>query len=56
MKRFFATRREAKKALEEFESTTPWKGNIHIFDLKKDFPERKKRRFFVGSELEFLNI
>ena len=45
MKKFFETAKEARKAAKE-------RGK-QVFDLGK---KRKKRRFFVGTEFEWLNL
>jgi len=55
--KFFPTYREAKKFLKECHDkgigeSRDW----NIFDLKKNFPRRKKTRYFVGSYIEWLNI
>ena len=49
MKKYYQTLREAKKALKQ----NPYGYDLRIWDLGK---HRKKRRFFVGTKLEWLNF
>ena len=61
MKRYYATRKEANKALaclkdKANKKFTGCPDGIFIYDLKKTFPNRIKTRFFVGDYFEYLNI
>lgn len=47
--KYYQTLREAKKALKQ----NPYGYDLRIWDLGK---HRKKRRFFVGTKLEWLNF
>ena len=50
MKRYFGTLREAKKAMK---IKDPNGIHIRVWDMGK---HRKKRRFFVGTHIEWLNF
>ncbi len=56
-KKFFATRKEANKYLKDLRKEHRYGADMwHVYDLKKNFPNRKKTRYFVGCYIDWLNI
>lgn len=55
-KRFHETKRQASSMLSQLKKDDPFKANgMTIWNISKTFPNRK-RKFFIGTELEWLNI
>jgi len=52
MKRYYSTLREARKGLVEYQKTEPYT-DFKIFLAYKIWPNRKKRRYFVGTRTDW---